>query len=83
MSCTLFGPLPPLPDIFPLTLTPPTLPPISGDLTICCKLVQFVFVPILPVGPILINSAVMAVINAQIAIVNGFIRAMQLPCPKE
>lgn len=83
MSCKVFGPIPTPPDIFPLTVEPPALPPIGGDLDICCKLVSFSWTPVIPLGPLVINSGVMAVIAAQIAIINSYLDVLTIPCPRD
>lgn len=77
------------------TISPPTLPsPLSIDLPsgpgftfdidLCCKTppVSIPFPPI-PIPPIILNPAVIAVLNAQIAIVVAFINSLSLPCPLE
>jgi hypothetical protein len=81
MSCTAIA-IPSLPDITPLTLEPPALPPFAGDLTICCKLIEFSWTPVIPLGPLVINSTVMALINAQIAIINTWLDVLAVECPR-
>lgn len=74
------------------TPTPPALPPgitlafplpaFSGDLTLCCKLVDFpVASPPLPLPPAVISA--LGPLNAALDQVMAYFSALALPCPKE
>lgn len=67
----------------PLSIEPPSLPALSADVTICCKLVAFRFGPYVPLGPLVINPGVIALINAAADAVEGFLDAIPLECPRE
>lgn len=77
------------------TITIPTLPaPLSFGVSIdggfsfaidlCCKIppVKIPFPPI-PIPAVILNPAVIAILNAQIAIVTALINSLSVPCPLE
>ncbi len=82
MACL---PLPELPtiDIFPITIDPPPLPQLSGDLQFCCKLIEFNVAIPLPIPSLLIHPVIISVINGHIQTVQTLIDSLQFECPKE
>lgn len=85
MACVPIPQFPPLPDIFPLVLTPPTLPTLDLSVDLCCRFSLTIPLPIIPLGPLVIAvpefSALMIAINQTIAQVNSVISALPLSCP--
>jgi len=82
----------PLPDVdlptlpSPLTITPPS-PSLGADVSaeLCCKLVSFdlsVFI-VIPIPPLTINPAVIALINEALDKIDAFLDALPLDCPRE
>jgi hypothetical protein len=84
MAC-LELPVPVLPTLgLGLNIEPPTLPSFSGDLRLCCKILQFDIVPPpIPLPPLVFNAAVTVSLTAAIAAVQAYIDALPLDCPKE
>lgn len=86
MPCTLQPSLPPLPTLpSPFTLGV-TLPVISFDPTLCCKLLPApVTIPHPPLPPLIFNSALAVAINAGLAVIVAYTRALALriECPRE
>jgi hypothetical protein len=76
---------PPLPDIFPLVLTPPALPSIDLSIDFCCRLSLTIVPPPIPLGPLVLAipgaSAALITLNAQIALINSYLDALPLSCP--
>lgn len=77
--------LPTLPA--PLSLTPPAPPTVSIDanLPFCCKVASLAgsfSIPI-PIPPLVLNPAVIAIINAALGAVDAYLDALPLSCPKE
>lgn len=87
MACVPIPQFPPLPDIFPLVLTPPTLPTIDLSVDLCCRFELTIPLPIIPLGPLVIAvpgiSAVILGINQAITQVNSVIAKLPLSCPFE
>lgn len=83
MACTPGLAIPTPPDISPLTLAPPSLPPISGDLNVCCKILSFSWTPVIPIPAEVLNSAVMGAIVAQVAIANAWLDGLGYRCARE
>lgn len=67
----------------PLTLEPPPLPPLPTA-KLCCKVeIEIPIPPILfPGAPLIINPALVAVINANLALVKVYLDQIEVPCPK-
>lgn len=73
-----------VPDIFPLSFSPPSipLPPFNADL--CCKIVAFAIPPIpLPLPPKTVNPAFMKGLRAFGKTVLAALDKLQVKCPKE
>lgn len=69
---------------FGLSIEPPALPPFSGDLKLCCKLLQFNIPPIpIPLPPLVFNAAVSTVLNTYLQVVQDWLDALPLDCPVE
>jgi hypothetical protein len=87
MSCVPIPAFPPLPDIFPLVLTPPTLPPIDLSIDLCCRFDLSIPLPIIPLGPLVLAvpgyPAIMLALNAVLDEVTSVIAALPLSCPFE
>ena len=61
-----------------------SIPGLSFDLNLCCKLPPISRpIPPIPLPPIVLNPAVIAILNAQIAIVVAFINSLSVVCPLE
>ena len=72
--------LPTLPS--PLTIAPPAL---GGtlNLALCCKIVSITGSIPVPFPPQVINPPVIAFINTNLALVDAFLDAQPLKCPRE
>ena len=85
MACVPIPAFPPLPDIFPLVLTPPTLPPV--DLSLCCQFSLTIPIPPFPLGAAVLAvpgaSTIILGINVAITAVNSVISSLPLSCPFE
>lgn len=79
----------PLPDVTlptlpsPLTLDPPALDPVTVGAEFCCKLASFTTPTYAPFGPAVLNPAVIATINTNLALVQAYLDALPLNCPRE
>lgn len=85
MAC-LKLPVPPLPPLpLPFNVAPPPLPPIpSIDLQFCCKLpLPFPPLPPIPFPPIVINPGVILLINAAMLVIETYLDALEVRCPRE
>lgn len=84
MACI---PAPTLPIIglpFPLTISPPGLPPINLAAEICCKNIAFAIPPIpIPLPPLVLNPGVNAGIATALKSVQTFLDQFQISCPRE
>lgn len=84
MACI---PLPPIP--FPVlpsgfSVSPPALPPVPVSGAVCCKQIAFSAVsPPLPLPPLVVNPAFIAALTAAMKVVQTYIDAIPLECPKE
>lgn len=85
MACVPIPQFPPLPDILPLVLTPPTLPTIDLSVDLCCRLNLTIPLPIIPLGPLVLAvpgaSAIILGINVAVGQVNAVISMLPLACP--
>lgn len=85
MACTPTPTLP-VPELpFPLSLDlPGGLPSFSGDLTVCCKILEFAIPPVpIPLPPLVLNPAVNAILKSNIAAAQAFLDKLSFSCPKE
>lgn len=77
---------PALPSLGPLSLTPPALPPVDVSVDFCCKIQLISFAGYAPLGPAVLAipgaSAVVLFINQQLALVDKYIDAIPLKCPR-
>ncbi len=77
--------LPEPPDLgFGLSIAPIELPPFSGELDLCCKIVAFATPPIpipLPAGTM--NASVTALLTNALNAVQAYLDALPLDCPME
>lgn len=83
MACLEFPAVtaPTLPE--PLSLTLPSVS-VSFDLELCCKLPPIPLqIPPIPLPPIILNSAVIAALNAFIQQAITYINLLPLECPLE
>lgn len=74
-----------LPTTIPgITLTPPSLPKLKLDITVCCKILQFT-TPTIPVKipSLVITPTTVAIIVTVLAKVNAFLDKAQIRCPRE
>ncbi len=82
MSCT---PMinPPVTDLpSGTTITPPSPPPLPGDVTLCCKALHLpTFPPLIPL-PIALPG-LSEVISAFLAGITKYIDSLPIVCPKE
>lgn len=86
MACVQIPAFPPVPDIFPLTLEPPPLPPIpSPEIDYCCRLQLIIPLPFIPIPSAVLTapgvSAVIVVINETLDTLMTVIDALPLSCP--
>lgn len=80
MSC-IEVPVPDLPEL-PAPLSIPPLPAFPGVTAgICCQSVSIpAWTPPISLGPL--SPAILAAINAQIALLNAYTDALRVPCPR-
>jgi hypothetical protein len=84
MAC-LDIPIPALPTLgLGLSIEPPALPSFSGDLALCCKILQFTIVlPPIPLPPLVINASTTALMTAATAAIQTYLDLLPLECPLE
>lgn len=77
----------PLPDILPITLNPPTLPPIDLSVDLCCHFNLSIPLPIIPLGPLVLavpgSTAVFLAVNAALDQITSVLAALPTSCPFE
>jgi hypothetical protein len=85
MTTCLTLPAPTLPKLpAPLSISLPAIPAIPGLPNLCCKLPPIPIPPIpIALPALILNPAVIATLNANIAIVQSYLRALPLKCPLE
>ncbi len=88
MTTCLRTPVPTIPTLpAPFSLSVPDelpLPSTPGVAILCCKLPPVPLPPIpIPIPAILLNSALVAILNAAIATVTGYLHSLPLSCPLE
>lgn len=68
---------------FGINLEPPDLP-FEGDLTLCCKIVDFPpLASILPLPPLVWNPVASAVLEVRLASLLAYKKLIPIRCPKE
>lgn len=68
----------------PLSLTPPSPPPINVSLQLCCKKpILAASTPPVPFAAAILNPTVIAIINAQLALAEAYIDNLPIKCPRE
>lgn len=82
MACTpmVSPPIIPLPG--GVSITPPSPPPLPGDLSMCCKAIHFA----VPIPPIPLPTVVVGLSTAISTFLNGitaYLDSLPLICPKE
>lgn len=87
MACVLLPPFPAPPSISPFTIAPPALPPIDLSIDFCCKVNLISYTPAIPLGAAVLAipgaAAVVAGIQSAITVINAYIDATALKCPRE
>lgn len=87
MPCINIPDFPSLPDITPISLTPPALPPLDLSINYCCRLNLLDFAGYVPIPPVTIFSptatAIIIAINQVIDQVNNLKRRIPLDCPRQ
>ena len=74
-------PAPQLPAPLSLSLS---LPSLSFDLELCCKLPPVpIQIPPIPLPPLVLNPAIIATLNAFITQVVQYVNSLSVPCPIE
>ena len=67
----------------PLSIAP-SVPTLSFDAALCCKVLPFpLATPAIPLPPLLVNPALIAIVNQTMSKVTAFINSLSIPCPKE
>jgi hypothetical protein len=74
-------PIPPIPTLPPgLTLGVP-IPVVSFDPALCCKILPFPLVtPPIPLPPLVLNPAVIAIINEKLTALNAYFDQLTIDC---
>lgn len=67
----------------PFSIDPPELPAITIGAEFCCKLPTLSVTPLIPIPAAILNPAVIALINAASDVINAYIDALPLDCPRE
>lgn len=87
MACLELPEFPALPDISPFSLTAPTLQLPSLSVEFCCRLDLIPPTPPLVLGAVVLAipgaSAVILGINQMTTLVNAYLKAIPLDCPRE
>lgn len=77
--------LPELPS--PFTIAPPDLDPIDLSVDFCCKVQLISYAPFIPLGAVVLAvpgaAAIVATINESLAVIDAYIDAIPLSCPKD
>jgi hypothetical protein len=76
--------LPTLPSLGGLSISPPTLPSFSGNLSLCCKEVPWAtptFPPVMP--PLIFNAGVAVALGAALDTVQAYLDEIPRPCSLE
>lgn len=84
MACLKLPVPPPIPPLGPIGLPSFSLPPLNVGINLCCKFNFSAFLPIPPLPPIPIVGAILAEINAFIALIDevlDFLDQLALSCP--
>lgn len=86
MACVSID-FPAVPDISPLSLTPPGLPAVDLSANFCCKFQLISFAGYTPLGAAVLAipgaAAAVALINQNLALVDQYIDAQPLRCPRD
>jgi hypothetical protein len=86
VPCVELPPFPALPDILPLTLTPPPLPTLDLSVDYCCRLQLDISVAdYIPLGTVTLAipgaDLVFAAVGEALAQIQTYIDAIPLDCP--
>lgn len=77
--------LPTLPS--PFTISPPALPAVDLSIDFCCKVQLISYTPFIPLGAVVLAvpgaAAIVATINESLAVIDAYIDALPLSCPKQ